>query len=375
MTAEHLTIDPNFPDRAQIEHAARALADGALVVFPTETVYGVGANAANGDSIRRLRALKGRDAQQPFTVHIGRRGDCDDFVPDFTPAGRRLIRKGWPGPLTLVFPVPEPSRARAYAVIDPEAVPSIYANGTVGVRCPDHAVGGGILAAAGVPIVASSANESGKPAPTDAHSIQDRWAGKVDLIIDGGPSRYQVGSTIISLDAHHGYRFLRKGVLDERMIDQMATLNILFVCTGNTCRSPMAEGICKQALAKRLGCRADELPARGIVVQSAGTMGYAGGSASPEAVEICRRLGIDIAGHRSQGLSVDLIHPADYIFTMAGHHLEVVRSLSPSGSAKARALDAERDVADPMGGTVEDYQRAADQISAALEQQLREVDL
>jgi len=374
MAAELISLKGGPGDRDQIRRAATALKSGALVAFPTETVYGLAANASDPSAVERLRDVKGRTNTQPFTVHIGRRGDAADFVPDVTPVGQRLMRKGWPGPLTLIFPVADPRRAKAHPALCQPGAESIYSRGSVGLRYPDHPVAEQFLLDADAPIIASSANVTGRPAPLNADAVRGDLADRIDFILDAGPTRYQKGSTIIALNGT-GFTLVRAGVWDERIVRQLATLQILFVCTGNTCRSPMAEGIFSHMIAQRLSCPPDELPARGIMVRSAGTGAFGGGRASPEAVEVCKRRGIDITEHRGRGLSLELIHPSDYIYTMGRQHLETVRMLAPSDASKATTLHPSEEIADPLGGSLEDYERAADKITEALKLRINEVPL
>jgi L-threonylcarbamoyladenylate synthase len=373
MKTEVRKLDLHSNYRQSIREAAECLAAGGLVVFPTETVYGVGAAATNPEAVARLRLVKERPDQKPFTVHIGSRASVHRFVPDLRGIGRRLTEKAWPGPLTLIFQVEDPQKAPVIQESSSEHVPAMYHDGTIGIRCPDDFVASEVLTEAGVPVVAASANPAGVPAPVTADEAATALEGQVDLILDSGRTRYAKASTIVRVNGD-GYDVIREGVFDERTIRRLTNVNFLLVCSGNTCRSPMAEGVLRRILAERLGCSEAQVAARGYQVESAGTAALAGAAPSPAAVRVLRERGIDISGHRSQPLTPELVHRADHIFTMTASHLESLASMDPGARDRARRLNAD-DIGDPIGENDSVYARCADRIEQALRHRLEEIPL
>ena len=144
-----------------VREAGRALAEGQLVIFPTETVYGVGASAVHPGAVEALSVLKGRTPDKPFALHLADPAEAERYAGPLPPLARRLIQKTWPGPLTLVVPDRRPDRTRPAGLVED----AIYYEGTVGLRCPRSDVGQAILRAAGVPVVGSSANLVGPACP------------------------------------------------------------------------------------------------------------------------------------------------------------------------------------------------------------------
>lgn len=187
MKTEIIKIDTAVPHwDKQLEYAAQVLRSGGLVAFPTETVYGLGANALNEKAVEGIFKAKGRPSDNPLIIHIAEAkaaGYLTDAIPQ---AATRLMETFWPGPLTLVMP--KSSR-----------VPSIITAGldTVAIRMPSHPIALALIKMAGVPVAAPSANSSGKPSPTLAKHVIEDLSGKVDIIIDGGSSIVGVESTVL----------------------------------------------------------------------------------------------------------------------------------------------------------------------------------
>ncbi len=175
-------------DPDAIAAAARCLAAGGLVAFPTETVYGLGADAANGEAVARLYAAKGRPAFNPLISHLPDLAAAQALA-HFNDDAARLARAFWPGPLTLVLP------KRADCPVSELATAGLD---TIGLRVPDHPVARDILTAFGGPVVAPSANISGHVSPTGAAHVMADLEGRIDLVIDGGPTSVGVESTIIA---------------------------------------------------------------------------------------------------------------------------------------------------------------------------------
>lgn len=176
-------------DRA-IAEAARILRGGGLVAFPTETVYGLGADATNGLAVARIFEAKGRPRFNPLIAHVADAGLALDLVK-FNDAAARLAAKFWPGPLTLVLPLRRNASHRISELVTAGL-------DTLAVRMPAHSVARRLLAAAGIPVAAPSANRSGRVSPTRALHVDEDLGDKADMILDGGPTQAGLESTIIA---------------------------------------------------------------------------------------------------------------------------------------------------------------------------------
>jgi protein-tyrosine phosphatase len=354
-----------------IRQGVDVLRSGGLVAFPTETVYGLGARVGLPDALARLRQAKQRQDDKPFTIHIGRRAEVEKFVPDLEGVGRRLVQNGWPGPLTIIFCDVDPDSAPIAAEAEPSAVAAMYHQGTVGLRCPDDRIAADLLAGVGAPVVAASANLPGRRPPRSADEVLAEFDGQIDLLLDGGPARYAKSSTVVRVSGQN-YEIVREGVYDARALRRLAMVHVLLVCTGNTCRSPMAAALLTKLLAESSGVKPAKLSDRGFKVTSAGTGAIIGAPAAPQAVEVMQRYGMDLRDHRAQALTADLIQRADCILTMTASHRNVVLGMLPSASQRCRLLAADHGIDDPIGQAVEVYAACAAEMEAALRDRIAE---
>jgi len=199
-------VDAERPDRAAIRRAADRLRDGGLVAFPTETVYGLGVHALDREAVRRLFAAKGRPASDPVIVHVAAREDLEPLVRGVPDAVSALAARFWPGPLTIVLP-------RSAGV--PDEVTA--GRDTVAVRVPAHPVAQALLVEAGVPVAAPSANLFSRPSPTQAAHVIVDLDGRIDMVVDGGPTLVGLESTVLDLTGAVA-RVLRPGAVTVEML-------------------------------------------------------------------------------------------------------------------------------------------------------------
>ena len=350
--------------------AAEVLRKGGLVGFPTETVYGLAANADLPESLTRLHQVKQRPKDQPSTLHIGERRQLDRYVPHLSPLDKQFLRKAWPGPLTVIFSLSPAQQKQLQDTLPQHQWQALYCHAAIGARLPDQPVAQQMLSGVNSPVVAPSANRAGQAPPNCGPDVLAQLDGQIDLLLDAGPTRYAKSSTIIRL-RDDNMEIIRPGVLDEAALKRMRSLTILFVCTGNSCRSPVAAGLCRKELAEKVGCSIDELPKKGYKVLSAGVLAFDGGPASDQAVQVSREAGVDISGHRVQRVTPELLGRADYVFVMDHSHLQEVTAASPNVQDRTMLLDGDREVADPIGAGIEVYRACAKQIASGLRERLQ----
>ncbi len=227
---------------ASIREAAALLAGGAQVAFPTETVYGLGADARSTPAVEGIFAAKGRPSDNPLIVHIADRVELDALVLEVTEADRKLMDAFWPGALTLVLPVrPGALSPRVTAGLD-----------TVAVRMPDHGIALALIRASGCPLAAPSANRSGRPSPTLAGHVREDLDGLIDGIVDGGPSGVGVESTVVRTNAAGGATVLRPGGIPAEDIGRVLGAEVRAVSADDTADvDPAAAAAAGQVLAAR----------------------------------------------------------------------------------------------------------------------------
>ncbi len=196
-------------DDSTLKPAAKAINDGGVVVFPTETVYGIGADAFNPRAVRRIFEIKKRPADNPLIVHIAKLEDLEELVKTIPHEARKLIDAFWPGPLTLILP-------------KKDTVPDEVTAGlpTVAVRMPAHRVALKLIELSGTPIAAPSANPAGKPSGTEGRHVIEDFYGKVDVIIDGGRTSLGLESTVLDLTGEKP-RIVRPGFITKEDIESV----------------------------------------------------------------------------------------------------------------------------------------------------------
>jgi protein-tyrosine phosphatase len=359
--------------RPVVQCAARALADGELVAFPTETVYALAASVLIPEAVERLRQSKRHGEDRPMPLALRSPAEALDWVPDMSRLGRRLTRRCWPGPVTLVFS--EGVEQGLISRLDPSVRRRVCPSGSLGLRVSGHPALQQTMQLLPGPLVLTGAGRSGTPAATTAAEVVAILGEEVGVVVDDGPSPRDQPATVVRIEGN-SWSVLRPGVVSEAALLEQTACLILFVCTGNTCRSPLAESLCKKKLADCLGCAVTELPQRGFQVYSAGLAAILGTGAAPQAIETASAFGADLAGHRSRPLTEELAQRADYIVAMTRSHLLSLGEFEPHPEGGLRLLAPDgTDLADPIGGDEQVYQQCAELIWQHLGTFLAEITL
>jgi tRNA threonylcarbamoyl adenosine modification protein (Sua5/YciO/YrdC/YwlC family) len=350
MTTDLIRIDPARILESDVARAAEAIRTGGLVGFPTETVYGIAVRADDEEAIGRLFDLKGRPAHKPFAYHIPDTASLEGLVPEIPALARRLVDRYWPGPLTLVLPGPGGTK--------------------VGIRLPGHPVARRILRAAGVRVLGTSANRAGNEPAVTGQQVLEEFPDQLACVVDSGRADLCESSTVVEIDGDT-WKILRGGFIDARAIRNTLSRGVLLVCSGNTCRSPMAAALLRRLLARKIGVPDDEYHRSGIVVESAGIAALPGGSASYPAVETMKESGIDLGPHETRRLTADLVESAELVLAMTQDQVRLIRELAPEHSDKIFLLDPTgANVIDPFGSSMETYRSTAREIQRSLERWL-----
>lgn len=226
MRTKVLRINPKNPEISKIRKAAATLRHGKLVAFPTETVYGLGANALDPRAVEKIFKAKGRPADNPLIVHISDRNDLLFLVKDITPMASSIIEEFWPGPLTIVLK-------------KSEIVPKITTGGldTVAVRMPENKIARLLIKEAGIPVAAPSANFAGRPSPTTARHVLEDLKGRIDLVVDGGMTRIGIESTVVDLSGKTPVLLRPGGVTLEQLRKLLGRVDIHPVLRGKKAKT------------------------------------------------------------------------------------------------------------------------------------------
>ena len=338
-------------DRAAlVATAVRHLQAGELCVLPTETVYGLALLPSHGGAQDKARRMKGRAQDHHFTYHLAATADAERLVGPLPERVAALVKRYWPGPLSLVLPG--------------------KAGADIGLRVPAHDFTRAVIAAAGEPLWLTSVNPTGAPPLVDAAEIETQYGEHLALIVDDGPSPLGTASTVVRVNGRR-LQVLREGILSANEVLETAAERIVFVCSGNTCRSPLAEALARDLTARRLGVAPGEVLSHGFSFASAGTSTYDGMPASENSAIAADEIGLDLSGHQSRQIDHDLVDRADRIYCLGESHRRAILAEVPQAAGRVHMLRPDgRDIADPYGGELQVYRRARDEIRAAIGQRL-----
>ncbi len=352
-------------ERAEaLRQTAKSLRNGQLAIIPTDTVYGIAAAATSPEALARLAQIApnpGGIEGEPLTWHAPSVTHVLEALPLNAPVHRRLVEVLLPGAVRFLLEVDADDDTANRLGALPGAIVGPAATGDgqiIGFRVPAHSVALDVLNMAGVPVVAKRLAAAGwQPDRDPLAALEPASTAGIEHILDDGPVM-GLPTTLVRLLRTGGYRVEHVGAVDSKHIERLLSLRVLFVCTGNTCRSPMAEAIARDLLERaQPGSIAGGVP---VTVSSAGASTGDGLAASAEIRPALSALAIGTFEHRSRGITREMIEDSTHIFVMGQHHAAAVLSLDPTASDRVQLLDPEgADVPDPVGLSQQVYDSTA----------------
>ncbi len=365
---EHIITSQETPSKTAISLATKTLRSGGIIIYPTDTLYGFGVMINNKKAIKKLYGLKKRDKKKPFSILINDIKQAEHICGGLTSREEEFFRILLPGKITVLLKAKRKLNISGFENLE-----------KVGFRIPESNLCHILVEKAGSPLSSSSVNISYEPNIDDTSEILEKFAEDVDLFLDNGPVFSLKGSSVVDLTTSPPI-LVREGDILKEEIEQKINIEILssikrrfvitFICSGNICRSPMAEGVLKKLLEKSKFTRQ-------IEINSAGTLNLMPNQASAEAIIICHNHKVDINKHRSTPIGPLILSEANIIICMAVYHYNILLRNHPEYADKIYVLKSmnreenliDPSIADPIGMSEGFYE----QIYVEIETELKRI--
>jgi L-threonylcarbamoyladenylate synthase len=361
---------PAAPQAELIAPCVRALKAGQLVGVACETCYFVAADPDSKSAMAKLQQIIGANPKLPIlTVHAATE-QPEKILANGSGLARRLARRVWPGPVVIstvtekkgsMVPRYAPNSGSVRLLIQMMGKPLAFG----APRAKDEPLPTEKKEAFGEKLFAAKA--VGDPAwPATAARLNELVGEHLSLILDAGPAPFANIPTLIEVTGNQ-FRIPIVGVVPaQALAEQTAWLGV-FVCTGNTCRSPLAEEMCKKMMAAKLECEIDQLESRGFRITSMGLSALPGNTATSEALIVAREFKVDLSGHRSRPMEPGMLDLADTVIAMTAIHRDSIVALHPNLEGATRLLCGSQDLNDPIGSDLEVYRTCAKTIQKHLD--------
>jgi L-threonylcarbamoyladenylate synthase len=358
---EYYKINPKNPDPVSISRTVEVLKDGGIIVYPTDTLYGLGVDMTNPKAVNKLLHLKRRSLSSPISLMVDSINSMEEIIGTISPKKQALLKNILPGKFTVLL------KNKNKEISEKEHPWNHLNQEKVGFRIPDYAVCHELSVQLKKPISSTSANISGQESVLNITDVISYFGNKLDLILDAGPMNSNKGSTVIDL-TKLPFLVIREGDISMEKLGELlpgisfqkrkTKFNVVFVCTGNICRSPMGEGILKAMVKKT---KFKDI----FYIQSAGTLDLGPLPAHDFSLKIADDNEVDLSSHKAKQISKQIVDDASIIFCMAMNHLHYLKKHYPQQKHKFYLLkDWKREkplavpsIADPIGHELKYFEK------------------